>query len=183
MNCRHRQKHLKPLAAPMRILILILSLLTKTGFAQSQCEFEIDSIRVIQNEGIPSFIAALSKEKLIVKNNVASIPSIIKNAIDCKAKKFLIANPNEPYQVTDVIMKGKRLPWRQLTYLGISDHYVVLTYKHGGVALGNHVLLFQIEDNNIVDFWGGSGKEINNKGQLIVFLKSIKGINTSYFIL
>jgi hypothetical protein len=168
----------------MRILIFLLFLfITKAGIAQSKCAFEIDSIRVILNEGIPTFITALSNERLTSIRDVDSIPPIIKSAIACKKKEFQIANHNQPFQVTDVKSRGKRLPWRQLTYLGVSDRYVVLAYKHGGIALANHVLLFRIEDNKIIDFWGGSGKEINNKSQLIAFLKSITGINGSYFIL
>jgi len=170
----------------MRILTTIfLLLLSELTFSQSQCEYKIDSLKIILNENIPSFIDSLSKATLITKNNIDSIPVIIKLAILCWNKEFSIANQNEPFQVTDALGLGEKLPWRQLIYLGVSEHYVIFVYKHGGFALENHILLFRLEGNEIVDLWGGySPKEVKNKREVLAYLKTIKNqINSGYIIL
>jgi hypothetical protein len=153
------------------------------SFSQKQCDYTADSLKVILNENLQEFIDSLSKESLIAKNNITSIPEVVRKAIDCWKNEFSMANPNEAFQTTDALPGGKKLPWRQLTYLGVSNHYLILTYKYGGTGLVNHILLFRFNNSRILDFWGGPCKELKNKKQVLAYLNSIKTKgNYGYFI-
>jgi hypothetical protein len=157
------------------VIITFLFLLSKKSSGQNLCTYEIDSLRIILNENIPSFIDSLTKESVVTKNDTKFIPDFIRNSILCWVREFSIANPDEPFQTTDHIFPGKKLARRQLTYLGISEHHIILSYKRGGIALENHILLFKIEGQKILDLWGGPGKEVKSKAEVLRYLKSIVG--------
>jgi hypothetical protein len=145
--------------------VLFLPLLS---FSQKQCDYTADSLKVILNENLQEFIDSLSKEVIITKNQTESIPEIVKKTIACWTNEFSMANANEPFQKTDALQSGKKLPWRQLSYLGVSKHYVILAYKCGGITLEDHILLFRFGNNNILDFWGDLAKNLKTKNRFYI---------------
>ena len=163
------------------LIVFCLLLFSKLG--SSQCTYAADTLKVMLNKNIPGFINSLSKEKLITKDSINNLPGIVKNTINCWIKDFSIASLNKPFEKTDAHHHIK-LPNRQITYLGVGKHYVVLSYKIGGIALIDQTLLFRFDNDKILDFWGGHSEELRNKRQVLQYLRTIKGkMNTSDFIL
>ena len=159
----------------MRTIILILVLIASEQiYCQANCDFKIDSSKILHNQNVQIFIDSLSGKNLVTKNNFSTIPEAVKKAINCWNKEFSIANPGQPYQATDAMHKGQRLPWRQLIYLGIGEHYLIMTYKHGGFVTLYQILLFKFNQDKVIDFWGGRGGNFKNKKEILTYLKSIK---------
>ena len=169
----------------MRTIILILVLIVSDKiFCQTNCNYKIDTSKIIHNQNLQRFIDSLSDKDLITKNNISNIPEAVKKAINCWKKEFSIANPDQPYQATDAMNKGKRLPWRQLIYLGRDENYMIITYKHGGFVTLYQILLFKFNQEKVIDFWGGSGGYFKNKKEVLTYLNRIKNkINKGYIVL
>jgi len=84
-----------------------------------------------------------------------SIPKLLIKKLDSIGKEsFKIANPKDDFQATDVVINEKLL-WRQLRFLGKSDSFWIMTYKHGGIGLHYHFILCKIVDDNIKMFRTG----------------------------
>jgi hypothetical protein len=89
-------------------------------------------------------------------NKKDSIPKIIINKIEQSIEgNFDIANPDKPFQSTDVIMDDK-LPWRQLRFLGNAGNDWIMTYKHGGIGLHYHFITCKIIADKMVAFNTGT---------------------------
>ena len=57
-------------------------------------------------------------------------------------------------------------PIRQLTYLGLSDKYVIISYRKGGKATSDHILIFRFDNKRIKDFWAGYCARIRSQEEL-----------------
>jgi hypothetical protein len=72
-------------------------------------------------------------------------PYVIKAAREITADDFRLADRNQRYLATDVVLPGDRgLPHRQLQIATRSDKYVLLAYNAGGYGQGFCVLAFAI---------------------------------------
>ena len=67
---------------------------------------------------------------------------------------FDIADREKPFESTDVIY-DRSLPTRQLRYLGRKANTWVMTYKHGGLGLHYHFVLYQVENGTLKVFISG----------------------------
>jgi hypothetical protein len=141
----------------MRHLIalpLLLSLLiTKSTLSQKTCDFQIDTTRILANQNLDSLLAELRIDSFKITNNKKDIPKFIKKQLDCYVHGFRIANPDQPYNSTDVIIRN--LPGRQLTFLAKSDDLFVMQYDMGGIVRSSHLLLVKYHGSKIVDLWKG----------------------------
>jgi hypothetical protein len=156
---------------PFLIVILLILLSTFTFAQRKECDFSIDSVKIQRNENLQAFIDALQVTEFKTANKKKLIPKFIKRTLNCWTNDFDIANPGRRYQVTDVhIWTIKGLPRRQLTYLGLSDQNIVMTYKKGGFAKGNNILLFKFVNKKITDFWAGGNADVDSKEEVLYFL-------------
>ncbi|MFC5865140.1 hypothetical protein ACFPT7_22735 [Acidicapsa dinghuensis] len=83
-----------------------------------------------------------------VKNAFATITGV---------KSFALADPNQKYQVTDVIGLP-RLPSRRLIFAGVCESRWFIYYEHGGIGVSNRILVLDAAPDNSMRFvWGGIG--------------------------
>lgn len=81
------------------------------------------------------------------------MPVCIKEAMNCLFDgEFRVARVGGPYYCC-CTMGFRNLPRRQLMYLGVSDHYMLITYKRGGNALFCPMMLFQYDKEKISAVW------------------------------
>jgi len=158
----------------LRLPIIILLIVPSLAFSQKQlCQFPIDSAKNFHHQGLSSLIDSLEPAQVKTLNKRKYIPKIIRQTLNCWTNKFDIANANKSYQTTDVIhSRLKPLPLRQITYLGVGSRYFILTYKKGGFAASDHILIFRYEKKKIVDAWIGSNVRLNSKDEILYFLRN-----------
>ena len=137
---------------------IIIVLLTVNGFAQNNCEFQIDKKRILENINLDSFLTEFKTEQFVVNNDKKSIPKHIKKELDCITLEFSIANPNEEYQVGCIVEKD--IPKRQLIFLAKSEDILVMTYATGGIGSSTHFLFIKYNSEKIIDLWTGVGMGI-----------------------
>lgn len=168
-----------------------------SNFTLENGRYRIDTNAILSNHNLTQLISELEKVELVEETKVDRIPSFIKSFLDTLTEGFSIANPNEDWQSACTSMslideKGnivtKRLPRRQLVYLGIGEDIALMTYYSGGYATIEHCLIFKFDNNHLIDFWCGhiiNGK--SNKEQILNYLKANKakhwGLNTNIIYL
>jgi len=164
------------------IIFFVLTLVYFTAFSQGNCEFKIDTAKILANKNLDGFVSNLLVDSFIITNNKKSIPSFIKKQLDCFTGKFSIANPGEPFQYGCVIIE--KLPRRQIHFLAKSKNVLVLTYTHGGSAMTKHLLFIKFEGKQITDFWAGVSLDVlDTKEKIIDYIEKSKhspaGLNTN----
>ena len=97
----------------------------------------------------PCAIAGLTRQFAAV----SEMPQPVKNFFFYKFREppAGIAARNEPFNATDVIMPGEKKPMRRLIDAGMRDSRWFVWYEHGGLALHEHLMLFELapSDTNI----------------------------------
>jgi hypothetical protein len=79
----------------------------------------------------------------IEQYKVAEIPKPIKREIKQHYKsRFVMANPKEKYQATDVV-DGRMLKERRLIFWAQCGDDFYLVYEHGGYGYHKHAILFR----------------------------------------
>jgi hypothetical protein len=141
----------------------------------------MDSSSIISNANLNLMLDGLGKEEVVVKSKKKHIPSFIKQTLNCWTGKFSIANPGKRYQsgcISEYKLGIFLAPIRQLKYLGISKHFVVLQYKKGGFAACEKLLIFKINNGRVVDFWTGYsyGVDLKSKEDIIKYLPYITNV-------
>src|SRR6476661_1067848 len=99
------------------VILSILLFATFGSFAQSQpCSYTIDSVKILNNQNLKALVDSLQTTQLTTLNNKSNIPKFLKHTLNCWTGDFDIANPDQPFQATDVVRwRAKPLPRRQLT--------------------------------------------------------------------
>jgi hypothetical protein len=160
---------------------------------------------------LQQLIEDLEKADLKEKKIVAEIPSFIKSFLDSLTDNFSIANPEEDWQVSCVIMgkqiqkkvydkktrdtlievsfdNSKPLPSRQLIYFGLGTDIALMTYYTGGIGKSEHILIIKFDNTKIVDLWCGNIlTDVTNKSETLKYLNDNKdkhwGLNTNIIYL
>jgi len=133
-----------------RILVLFI-LLPFLSFSQDTIKnYYIKRIQFDQNlvkvkNAVKSEPFEIEKEKSFIE------PCILNFLSTLEKSKFLIANPNEPYNATDVV--DETLPNRQLIMVYKGKKSCIIEYAHGGIGFHYHIAWFELENNTVVDFW------------------------------
>ena len=96
----------------------------------------------------------LHPQAFVLLDRVGLLPPSVREAFarSLKQASFSMANPDEKYQVTDVIVE-EGLPDRRLIFAAKSKDYVLLSYEQGGIGHGYHVLLFKISGSTARMAW------------------------------
>jgi hypothetical protein len=105
--------------------------------------------------------------KLLSKTE--SIPDNVKQAFSKISRQtpFVMANPGQPFQVTDEVFYRK-LPWRRLVFAGVQDDRWFLHYERGGLAHSYYVVSFRADSHGDARFlWGcGLGESVKTLERL-----------------
>lgn len=117
----------------------------------------------------------LLAEKFVQVHDVAAFPASCKRgfATLSHTPDFELANPGQPYQATDVIGRGPRLPWRQLLIGGVSSDRCIVFYVIGGFASYRAAVVLDISKKDPVLVWGGAGGK--DPGDLPALISQIAG--------
>ena len=117
--------------------------------------------------------ASASNVKIV--RSTKYIPAAVMDACASIAfDEFLLANPGEKFQATDVIIYPK-LPWRRLLWAARLPNYYLLHYEHGGFAFHEHVVLVSYSDpKNAKVIWSGYSPPLKNYKEFLEALKAGK---------
>ena len=132
------------------VICLLISIYSK---AQKQCDYQIDTSEILNNQNLSAFILNLQTDSFKISYSKKDIPRFINKQLDCLTNGFSIANPGHKYQCC--CTSSMLLPERQLIFLGISEDIFVMTYLTGGIGVSTHLLLIKFENNRIIDLWTG----------------------------
>ncbi len=139
---------------------------------EEKYEYVIKPSEIFDNKNLPSLIQKLEKTELTTKNDKAKIPEIILNFLNSLSNDFSIANPNEKWNATDVII-DKDLPRRKLIYFGEGKNIALMSYYSGGIGKSTKILIFEFDNEKIIDFWSGNVLvDFDNKNEILEFLKN-----------
>ncbi|WP_205514690.1 hypothetical protein [Longitalea arenae] len=160
----------------MRTLTLILLLFSSTFvFGQKRnCSFAYRSIHRPNSKHSHKLIETIDTLALKTCSRVEDIPDFIVKAFECWAGyDWSIANAGSPYYETSVA-GPEPLPTRQLMYMGLNDHYLLIAYKRGGVPLHCPTILFKFENNKILDVWCWMGVDdtIKSKEDILEYCRA-----------
>lgn len=144
--------------------------------------YTIDTTTIVSNSNLQILIDNLEKSDLTEKKTVAEMPVFIQSFLDNLTESFSIANPGEDWQEGCII--GEPLPARQLIYFGLGAEMALMTYYTGGFYASEHILIFQFNGNEMIDFWcGNTLTDVTHKTEIIHYLKTNKdkhwGLNTN----
>ncbi|GAB3286779.1 hypothetical protein [Hymenobacter tenuis] len=137
--------------------------------------FRIDTSAILSNSNLTSILSKIESDSIEEKTSKKFMPKFIANALNSVSitDTFDIADFNQPFQSTDVVDDNPYMPNRQITYLGIGKHTVIIAFYTGGVGMCERVLLFGINNDKIRDFWTGTiNIENKNKKEIIKYLKT-----------
>jgi hypothetical protein len=156
------------------------------GIAMADGMQVLDTYNILNNLNLDTLLARLDRTSLIESKDKKNIPSKAQKFLNTLLKKgFRLANPDEPWQSTDVVM-DTNLPWRKLTYLGLNDKYLLMTYHRGGIFETNEAIIIEFGTEGVTDFWSGSlSDDFNCKKDIIRRLRRDEkkewGLNTNMF--
>ena len=145
--------------------------------------FRIDTAAVLTNRRLDQLLTAADQANLASYQSAKALPPVIAAFLKrVQREPVAIADVGQAYEATDV--DDGRLPSRQLMYLGIGGNVVLLAYNLGGFAVSERVLLFQLKDGEIADFWTGHVEgNCHTKEAIIRYLREHKdqkwGVNTN----
>ncbi len=85
--------------------------------------------------------------KLTTVHSTADLPPKVKATFAALVHQpaFEMAEPEEPFQVGDSIMPGRRLPGRRFIFAAFDDTFCVVHYERGGIAHLYYVVAFGLE--------------------------------------
>jgi hypothetical protein len=90
------------------------------------------------------------------------------------SRDFELADPGQPFQVTDVIT-DKGLPWGRLMCAARIPGYYVVHYERGGIARSYHVLVVALSPPERARVtWAAAAIPLKNYGEFRSALKSWK---------
>jgi hypothetical protein len=92
----------------------------------------------------------LKSEEFVQVDRVNDFPPAVKDGLHWLINDdTTMANSNEAIQETDVGEPGNKLPIRQLIKAGASEHFFLLSYRRGGCAPSNYLLLFERDGKKV----------------------------------
>lgn len=101
--------------------------------------------------------AQLRSETFAERASVAALPAPVREglAVLFRSPGLEMADPGEPFQVTDVVV-GRILPARRLGVAGCSPRHCVVYYERGGIAHTWSAVVFDAGGAPARFLWGGS---------------------------
>jgi hypothetical protein len=119
-------------------LILLMILQSTVGFCQSDLDQNINFDKDVFNE------------TFIMKNSYKALPNYIQKYLTkTYGKKFKISNKR--FNSSDV--NRKESTSRKLSYVAISERFYILSYQHGGKGNHHHSIIFEVNNNKIINVY------------------------------
>jgi hypothetical protein len=170
----------------MRYFLFVLFMLA-SGCLYSQkkpCSFAFESLILPDSITTQQLLDTIRNIELTSYNRKSDIPAFINEALNCWTGKFDIANPGHAFQA-GCSVGWRRLPPRQLMYLGLSDHYMLIAYKHGGRGFNTPVIFFKFDNEKIVSvwYWMLSDKGMTTKEHILRSLERYPTVENLHFFL
>ena len=133
---------------PILIIFLFLPLL---GWSQDTTHnYYLNRIQFDQN--IAEVRSTVNADTFIIKNSKTAIaPCIFQFLTKLENSEFLIANPKESFNATDLV--DNNLPDRQLISVFIGKTCTILEYAHGGDGFHYHIAWFELTNDSVTDYW------------------------------
>lgn len=132
---------------------LILMATTTATFAQKDCAIALDTNRM--NTILPDFIADLERDKVTELRRFSDAPTFIKDVLTCVGN-FKVAERGDINYQSDCL-RYPSAPYRKVEYIGMSDTYLIMSYRLGGLVEQPHVLIVKFKGNTVIDIWSGQG--------------------------
>ncbi len=126
---------------------------TAAAFAQKECAIALDTNRM--NAVLSDFITELERDKVVELRRFADAPTFIKDALTCVGN-FKVAERGDINYQSDCL-RYPSAPYRKVEYIGMSDTYLIMSYRLGGLVEQPHVLIVKFKDKKILDIWSGQG--------------------------
>src|SRR5262249_31264275 len=122
-------------------------------FAQVLCAQTQSATTTFKDSDRDAFLAA---KDFTTYRSVTKIPASVSKALAelFRDPSWEMADPDKPYQSTDVIM-DPTLPVRRLVFVATSKDYCAVHYERGGIARSDFVLIFRMEGDSAHLVWGG----------------------------
>jgi hypothetical protein len=133
--------------------ILFLLSITTAVFAQSDKATDLDTSRM--NAILPDFIAELAKTDVKEMGRFADVPAFLKEQLNAFGN-FKIAERTDINYQSDCL-RYPSAPYRKVEFVGMSDAFLVMSYRLGGLVEQPHILIVKFKDKKIVDIWSGQG--------------------------
>lgn len=120
-----------------------------------------------QDKHAQDIIRDVISDSFTLKPSYKSLPTFIQKYMDKQyGKKFKIFN--NKFNSSDV--NAMESTSRKLTYVGISNNYLILSYEHGGKSYHEHSIIFHVNNGQIVEVYNLITSKYNNISQLKYFL-------------
>ena len=132
---------------------LALMATTAVVFAQTACTIALDTHRM--NAILPNFITELERDKVVELRRFSDAPTFIKDVLTCVGN-FKVAERGDINYQSDCL-RYPSAPYRKVEYIGISDTYLIMSYRLGGLVEQPHVLIVKFKGNTVLDIWSGQG--------------------------
>jgi hypothetical protein len=147
------------------------------GYGQAkECPFSFKSIARPDNMLTKQLVKTIDSLPLQTSDQATKIPGFIKEVLNCWSWKnnWSIADRGQAFNATDMV--DLSLPMQQLLYLGLNKNYMLIAYKHGGLASNCPVLLFRFENEQIISimYWSTFNEKMKGKRDVIKTLKRHK---------
>src|SRR5688572_21947428 len=107
---------------------------------------------IIENKSVDNIVRVIESDTFHVYKTKNEIPRLLIRTLNSWDKEFSIVSSGDPYQATDMVT-GK--PSRQLIAIFKNERHFIMTYNHGGRGRHTHIMYFQLENNDVKDFWVG----------------------------
>jgi hypothetical protein len=117
---------------------LVLMAATAAVFAQKDCAIALDTNRM--NAVLPDFITDLERDKVT----------------ELRVGNFKVAERGDINYQSDCL-RYPSAPYRKVEYIGMSDTYLIMSYRLGGLVEQPHVLIVKFKDKKVIDIWSGQG--------------------------
>jgi hypothetical protein len=144
------------------------------GYGQKRaCPFVIDKAIFVDSVTSLRLLDTIRTLPFRTYHRKGKIPRFIIKALVCSEGSFRIASRGHAFNATDVMGPlGTLLPSRQLMYLGLTEHYMLLSYKHGGMGLNCPILLVKFSNKKITSLWSwlGFSEELKTKENILNYL-------------
>jgi hypothetical protein len=126
---------------------------------------------IIKNQNLDHLISLLEQTAITNYITPTALPPFIRSFFkDLNGADFSLASPGENWQSGCVVLED--LPKRQMTYLGLGNDLVLMSYKTGGIGVSQHILIIQFKGQQVTDLWTGIAmEELPTKVSILNFIK------------
>ncbi|UOE48621.1 hypothetical protein MTO98_29895 [Mucilaginibacter sp. SMC90] len=114
---------------------------------------------ILENKNLDAFILDLKKSHIILDKSIKGVPPVVKDFLASFSKdEFSITDPGKDWNCCDGSW-DEHLPRRQLISVGADSKLFIITYKTGGIGVVTHLILIRYNNDKIIDFWAGIGRD------------------------